>query len=83
MKAMNKSRLAILRRQMVEMIAIHADLASDEIGKALLDERVMAAMREVPRHLFVPAPLRPMPTRTCPCQSGSIRRSRSPSLWRS
>ena len=57
MKAMNESHLAILRRQMVEMIAIHADLASDEIGKALLDERVMAAMREVPRHLFVPAPL--------------------------
>jgi len=57
MKAMNESHLAILRRQMVEMIAIHADLASDEIGKALLDERVMTAMREVPRHLFVPAPL--------------------------
>ncbi len=57
MKAMNESHLAILRRHMVEMIAIHADLASDEIGKAVLDERVMAAMRKVPRHLFVPAPL--------------------------
>lgn len=57
MKPMNESHLAILRRHMVEMIAIHADLASDEIGKAMLDERVMAAMRKVPRHLFVPAPL--------------------------
>ena len=57
MKPMNESHLAILRRQMVEMIAIHTDLASDEIGKAVLDERVMAAMRKVPRHLFVPAPL--------------------------
>ena len=57
MKAMNESHLAILRRHMVEMIAIHADLASDEIGKAVLDERVMAAMRKVPRHLFVPSPL--------------------------
>src|SRR5215217_6944220 len=57
MKAMNESHLAILRRHMVEMIAIHADLASDEIGRAVLDERVMAAMRKVPRHLFVPAPL--------------------------
>lgn len=57
MKPMNESHLAILRRHMVEMIAIHADLASDEIGKAVLDERVMAAMRKVPRHLFVPAPL--------------------------
>jgi protein-L-isoaspartate(D-aspartate) O-methyltransferase len=59
MKPMNESHLAILRRHMVEMIAIHADLASDEIGKAVLDERVMAAMRKVPRHLFVPDPLAP------------------------
>lgn len=59
MKPMNESHLAILRRHMVEMIAIHADLASDEIGKTMLDERVMAAMRKVPRHLFVPAPLAP------------------------
>jgi protein-L-isoaspartate(D-aspartate) O-methyltransferase len=57
MKPMTESHLAILRRHMVEMIAIHADLASDEIGKAVLDERVMDTMRKVPRHLFVPAPL--------------------------
>jgi len=57
MKAMTESHLAILRRHMVEMIGIHADLASDEIGTAVLDERVMATMRKVPRHLFVPAPL--------------------------
>ena len=57
MKPMNENHLAILRRHMVEMIAIHADLARDEIGKALLDERVMVAMRKVPRHLFVPAAL--------------------------
>src|SRR5918998_1064240 len=57
MKPMNESHLAILRRHMVEMIAIHADLASEEIGRTVLDERVMAAMRKVPRHLFVPAPL--------------------------
>jgi protein-L-isoaspartate(D-aspartate) O-methyltransferase len=42
---------------MVEMIEIHADLASDELGRAALDERVMAAMHTVPRHLFVPLPL--------------------------
>ena len=57
MKPITESHLAILRRHMVEMIAIHADLASDEIGKAVLDERVMDTMRKVPRHLFVPAPL--------------------------
>src|SRR3712207_5925607 len=57
MKPMNESHLAILRRHMVEMIGIHADLASDEIGRAVLDEQAMAAMRKAPRHLFVPAPL--------------------------
>jgi protein-L-isoaspartate(D-aspartate) O-methyltransferase len=42
---------------MVEVIAIHADLASDELGKAAFDPRVMAAMQKVPRHHFVPAQL--------------------------
>jgi protein-L-isoaspartate(D-aspartate) O-methyltransferase len=40
---------------MVDVIAIHADLSSEEIGKPALDERVLNVMREVPRHLFVPA----------------------------
>ena len=57
MKPMNEAHLAILRRHMVEVIGIHADLASDEIGKAALAEPVMAAMRHVPRHLFVPSQL--------------------------
>ena len=54
MKAMTEAHLAILRRHMVEVIAIQAELASEEIGKAAFDERVMAAMQTVPRHLFVP-----------------------------
>ncbi len=70
MKPMNESHLAILRRHMVEMIAIHADLASDEIGTAVLDERVMAAMRKVPRHLFVPAPLAPYAYQDTPLPIG-------------
>ena len=57
MKPMTEEHLAILRRHMVEVIAIHADLASDELGKAALDPRVMAAMKKVPRHHFVPAQL--------------------------
>jgi Protein-L-isoaspartate(D-aspartate) O-methyltransferase (PCMT) len=40
---------------MVDVITIHADLSSEEIGKPALDERVLNVMREVPRHLFVPA----------------------------
>jgi protein-L-isoaspartate(D-aspartate) O-methyltransferase len=70
MKPMNESHLAILRRHMVEMVAIHADLASDEIGKAVLDERVMAAMRKVPRHLFVPASLAPYAYQDTPLPIG-------------
>ena len=57
MKSMTEAHFAILRRHMVDVIGIHVDLASDEIGKAAFDERVLGAMRDVPRHLFVPAPL--------------------------
>jgi protein-L-isoaspartate(D-aspartate) O-methyltransferase len=57
MKPMNESHLMILRRHMAEVVAIHADLAGDDTGRAVLDEQVMAAMRKVPRHLFVPEPL--------------------------
>lgn len=57
MKPMSDAHFAVLRRHMAEVIAIHADLASNEIGKSALDERVMNALRKVPRHLFVPAPL--------------------------
>jgi protein-L-isoaspartate(D-aspartate) O-methyltransferase len=54
MKPMDEKHLGVLRRHMVEMIEIHVDLASEELGKTELDERVMAVMRRVPRHLFVP-----------------------------
>ena len=70
MKAMNEEHFAILRRHMAEMIAIHTDLASDELGKAALDERVMAAMRRVPRHRFVPAPLAPYAYQDMPLPIG-------------
>ena len=57
MKPMAEEHLAVLRRHMVEVIAIHADLLEEELGKATLDRRVLEAMLRVPRHLFVPAPL--------------------------
>jgi protein-L-isoaspartate(D-aspartate) O-methyltransferase len=57
MKPMSEKHLAILRRHMVEIIDLHMDLMSEELGKDTLDERVAAAMREVPRHLFVPTQL--------------------------
>ena len=57
MKPMTEEHLAILRRHMVELIAIHADLLEEELGTPALDGRVLDAMLRVPRHLFVPAPL--------------------------
>ena len=57
MKPMTEEHFAILRRHMVEVIAIHAELLEEEIGKAMLDERILAAMLRVPRHLFVPVHL--------------------------
>ena len=57
MKPMTEEHFAILRRHMVEKIAIHVDLMAGRLGKAVLDEPVMAAMLKVPRHLFLPAPL--------------------------
>ena len=56
---MKEEHFAILRRHMVEVIGIYADLAGDELGKPALDEPVLAAMARVPRHFFVPLPLAP------------------------
>jgi protein-L-isoaspartate(D-aspartate) O-methyltransferase len=57
MKPMTEQHLAILRRHMVEVIDIHYDLASDEIGKDRLEHRLREALLAVPRHLFVPGQL--------------------------
>src|SRR5690242_10058765 len=53
MKLMDDKHFAILRRQMVELIEIQVELMSDELGQEALSEQVLAAMRRVPRHLFV------------------------------
>ena len=45
MKPMSEQHFAILRRHMVELIEMHMDLMSDELGKSTLDERVAAALR--------------------------------------
>ncbi len=56
---MSEHLLSQLQRQMMEVIAAHAQLVSEHIGKKTLDPRVMAAMSQVPRHEFVPAELTP------------------------
>jgi hypothetical protein len=47
MKPMTEEHLAILRRHMVEVIALQADLMSEEIGKGTLGERVLDAIGRV------------------------------------
>ena len=67
---MKEKHFTILRRHMVELIAITAELGSDELGKAALDERVMAAMARVPRHIFVPRELAPYAYENTPLPIG-------------
>ena len=54
MKPMTDRHLAILRRHMVDVIGIHFDLASDELGRDVPGPELTAALMKVPRHLFVP-----------------------------
>ncbi|HVH03041.1 MAG TPA: protein-L-isoaspartate(D-aspartate) O-methyltransferase [Amaricoccus sp.] len=70
MKPMSERHFEVMRRHMVEMIAIHMDLMSDEIGAGDLDERLVAALLEVPRHRFVPAPLAPLAYHDTPLPIG-------------
>jgi protein-L-isoaspartate(D-aspartate) O-methyltransferase len=70
MKPMTDKHLAILRRHMVEMIGIHTDLASDELGKGTLHKRVTEVMMRVPRHLFVPNSVAPYAYQDMPLPIG-------------
>jgi len=47
------------RQRMVSVVEADARRTSHHIGKAVFDERVMAAMGQVPRHEFVPRLARP------------------------
>ena len=57
MKPLSEKHFAVFRRHMVEVVEIQVDLMSEELERASLDERVLMAMRRVPRHLFVPEQL--------------------------
>ena len=56
---MSAKDFEILRQHMLVEISAGTFHVSDVIGKAALDERVMAAMGKVPRHEFVPVELQP------------------------
>jgi protein-L-isoaspartate(D-aspartate) O-methyltransferase len=79
---MEERHFAILRRHMVELIEIYVELAHQVLGKAALDERVLAAMGRVPRHAFVPASLARYAYADLPLPIGSTRPSPNLSWWR-
>ena len=54
MKPLTEQHLAVFRRHMVEIVELHYDLASDEIGHAAPGPDLRRALLDVPRHLFVP-----------------------------
>src|SRR5919206_1256696 len=56
---MRAEELAVLRQHMLAEITADTFHARDFVGKVALDERVMAAMADVPRHEFVPIELQP------------------------
>jgi protein-L-isoaspartate(D-aspartate) O-methyltransferase len=70
MKPMTEKHLAILRRHMVEIVDMHVDLASEEIGREALGPRLRDALLKVPRHLFVPQPLAAMAYQDTPLPIG-------------
>ena len=57
MKPLTEDHLAILRRHMVELVEMHFELSSDEIGERAPGAALRRALMEVPRHLFVPLQL--------------------------
>ncbi len=67
---MSTNDFARLRRQMVEEISNDTTALSNAIGKAAIDERVMAAMGKVPRHQFVPVELQPFAYANVPLPIG-------------
>jgi hypothetical protein len=82
MKPMNEQHFAILCRHMVEVIGIHTDLLEEELGKAVLDERILTVMLR--RGIFsCRNPLHNLHIRICRCRSGSKRPSPSRSCVRS
>ena len=70
MRQMSEAHFAVLRRHMVEVIAIQAELADEELGKSTLDARVLGAMVNVPRHRFVPAALASLAYQDAPLPIG-------------
>jgi protein-L-isoaspartate(D-aspartate) O-methyltransferase len=68
--SMRAEELEALREDMLAVIATGAFALRDTIGKSAFDERVMTAMRKVPRHEFVPIELQPYAYENIPLPIG-------------
>ena len=67
---MSTDDFAILRQHMLAEISARTQMLRGAIGKAALDERVMAAMGKVPRHEFVPVEVQPLAYANTPLPIG-------------
>jgi protein-L-isoaspartate(D-aspartate) O-methyltransferase len=70
MKPLTEQHLAIFRRHMVEIIDMHFDLASEEIGREAVSPGLRRALLDVPRHLFVAPQLMAMAYQDTPLPIG-------------
>jgi protein-L-isoaspartate(D-aspartate) O-methyltransferase len=70
MKPLTEQHLAIFRRHMVEIVDMHFDLASEEIGREALSPGLRRALLDVPRHLFVAPQLMAMAYQDTPLPIG-------------
>jgi len=67
---MSTDDFAILRQHMLAEISARTLMLHGAIGKPALDERVMAAMGNVPRHEFVPVEVQPLAYANTPLPIG-------------
>jgi protein-L-isoaspartate(D-aspartate) O-methyltransferase len=70
MPTSNAPDYAAERQEMVEVIAAYVLLSAEQIDRARLDDRVMAAMAKVRRHDFVPVELQPIAYANIPLPIG-------------
>jgi protein-L-isoaspartate(D-aspartate) O-methyltransferase len=54
----DESSFAAQREKLVQWVEIEARLTAEETGVGFIDPKILDAMREVPRHRFVPEPIR-------------------------
>jgi protein-L-isoaspartate(D-aspartate) O-methyltransferase len=67
---MSADDFLMLRQHMLAEIAARTLMLHGAIGKAAIDERVMAAMAKVPRHEFVPVEVQPLAYANTPLPIG-------------